>query len=126
MDRETRNATYQRLRAPARLGAYTIGQLIALGASAVIALALGTLLIGLGAPVGLSLTCGVLLAGAAPMTALALEGREFSVLGLIRAAIAWRRTPRSYVAGGPSAPAGRYYVSDAPADDDRAGRGRRP
>jgi hypothetical protein len=112
MSDETRNATYQRLRAPARLGSYTIGQLVALAASAVISLALAATLVRIGAPVGLSLTCGVLLAGAAPMTALALEGREFSVLGFIWASIAWVRSPRRYVAGSARTPS-RYFIDDA-------------
>jgi hypothetical protein len=109
-----RNTTYQRLRAPARQGAYTVGQLMALGVSGVVSLALAAMLIRLGAPIGLSLTGGVLAAGAAPMAAIALEGREFSVLGFIRATVIWQRTPRRFAAAPGTPPALDFHVRERP------------
>src|SRR4051812_43618185 len=94
-----RNATYRQLRAPARQGAYTVGQLVALAAAGVLAVVLGALLVEIGAPVALALTSGVLVAGAPVTLALALEGREFSVPGLLIAVLAWQRSPRRYAAG---------------------------
>src|SRR4051794_20516132 len=94
-----RNATYRQLRAPARQGAYTIAQLIALAAAGLAAVVLGALLVELGAPVALALIAGVLVAGAPATVAMAIEGREFNVPGLIRALVAWQRSPRRYAAG---------------------------
>ena len=94
-----RNPTYRRLRAPARQGAYTVGQLVALATAGVLAIVVAAGLVRLGAPVGLALTCGVVIAGAPPTAAVALEGREFSVLGLLRAALLWQRSPRRYAPG---------------------------
>ena len=94
-----RNPTYRRLRAPARQGAYTVGQLVALALAGVLAILVAAGLMSLGAPTGLALTSGVVIAGAAPTAAIALEGREFSVPGLLHAAIAWQRAPRRYAPG---------------------------
>jgi hypothetical protein len=99
IDGRERNPTYRQLRAPARQGAYTVGQLVALAASAVLALLAAAGLLRLGAPIGLALTSGVVLAGAPPTVAIALEGREFGVLGLVRALVAWQRAPRRYEPG---------------------------
>src|SRR4051812_5673229 len=94
-----RNVTYRQLRAPARHGAYTIGQLVALAASAVLAILAGGALVRVGAPVALALTGGVLVAGAPATAAIALEGREFSIPGLLLALVRWQRAPRYYAPG---------------------------
>jgi len=76
----------------------------------------------LGAPVGLSLTGGVLLAGAVPMAALALEGREFGVLGFLQAVIAWQRAPRHYTAAPGTPPGAGYHVPETIEPQARTGR----
>ena len=114
-----RNATYGQLRAPARQGSYTVGQLVGLAASGLLAVGIAAGLLFVGAPAGLALMAGVLLAGSIPMAALALEGREFSIPGLISAIVSWHRSPREFAAD-PGARGGRYFVSDAPARARRA------
>src|SRR4051812_50161450 len=89
-----RNPTYRRLRAPARQGAYTVGQLVALATAGVLAILVAALLMRLGAPAGVALTSGGVIAGAPPTIAIALEGRGVSVLRLVLAALARQRAPR--------------------------------
>ena len=117
-----RNLTYRQLRAPARQGAYTVGQLVALAVSGLLAVVVAAALVRLGAPVGLALSGGVLLAGAVPMAALALEGREFSIIGFLRALVAWLRAPRHYPAGPGTAPARGYHVRAAAEPAGRTSR----
>ncbi len=108
-----RNSTYRQLRAPARQGSYTVGQLVGLAAAGLLAVGIAAGLLRIGAPVGLALMAGVLIAGSIPMAALALEGREFSIPGLIGAVVAWRRSPREFAATAEARRAS-YYVSDRP------------
>ena len=84
-----RNLTYRQLRAPARQGSYTVGQLVALAVSGLLAVVVAAGLVRLGAPVGLALSGGVLLAGSVPMAALALTVAAVVVSGSDLA----RRTP---------------------------------
>lgn len=120
IDDTARNPTYRQLRAPARQGSYTVGQLVALVVSGLSAVGIAAALMRVGAPVGLALMAGVLLAGSVPMAALALEGREFSIPGFVRAVVAWQRAPRRYAAGPGPRPNAGYHVRDTSARRTRA------